>query len=316
MKLRGFLLRLCIISAGLASQQALHAQTDVDADMMAKNLLCVGPMYTSSTWNNYWEGKTRRDNRNLGKVSSQSLSFMGNYGISGKLNVLFNVPYVKTKASAGTLRGMEGVQDLSLFVKWKPLTIKKGHSRLSALAVAGYSAPLSNYPADYLPLSIGMRSSVVSGRLMGDYQYRNLFITASAAYMLRSNISIDRNAYYSDRMYLTDRIDMPDMLNYNLRLGYRTKFVVAEAVLANQTSLGGFDISKNNMPFPSNKMNMTTAGVNLRYIPKRLPDLNFNAGASYTVAGRNVGQASTLYGGVFYIFHFSRKAKAVFQFQN
>ena len=63
-------------------------------------------------------------------------------------------------------------------------------------------------------------------------------------------------------------------------------------------------------------MNMTTAGANFRYIPKGLPDINLNAGSSFTIAGRNVGQATTIYGGVFYIFHFNRKVKSNFQFLN
>src|SRR6476646_10808679 len=93
------------------------AQTDMDAIMMEKNAFCVGPMYSHSSWKNYWEGTLKRENLNLGNVSTQMFGVMGNYGISRKLNALFSVPYVKTKASAGTLHGLEGIQDLSLFLK-------------------------------------------------------------------------------------------------------------------------------------------------------------------------------------------------------
>lgn len=313
MKFQRLYLRLLTIL--LISGINASAQTDVDADMMAKNLFCVGPFYSYSSWNNYWEGTLKRDNRNLGTVSTQTFSLMGNYGISKKLNLLFNLPYVTTKASAGTLHGMKGIQDLSLLLKWKPLLIKSGKSRFGAVGVAGFSAPVTDYAADFLPLSIGMQSQTVSARALADYQYGNAFITASAAYMLRSNINIDRNSYYTTMMHLTSKVEMPDMFNYNIRAGFRNKLVVAEAVINRMTTLGGFDISKNNMPFPSNRMNMTTAGINLRYIPKGFQDLNFNAGASYTVDGRNVGQASTYYGGLFYIFHFARKSNAVFNFK-
>ncbi len=37
---------------------------------------------------------------------------MGTYGISKKFNILANAPYVETKASAGVLHGMKGIQDL------------------------------------------------------------------------------------------------------------------------------------------------------------------------------------------------------------
>jgi hypothetical protein len=115
---------LLIAVAGLFSifmPTVASAQTDIDAIMMEKNAFCVGPMYSYSSWKNYWEGTLKRDNQNLGKVSTQMYGLMGNYGVTRKINVLFSAPYVKTKASAGTLHGMKGIQDLSLFVKWRPI---------------------------------------------------------------------------------------------------------------------------------------------------------------------------------------------------
>lgn len=76
---------------------ASKAQTDLDAIMMEKSQLCIGPMYSHSTWKNYWEGTKKRDNENLGTITTSMFSVMGAYGISPKLNLLFNVPYVKTK---------------------------------------------------------------------------------------------------------------------------------------------------------------------------------------------------------------------------
>jgi hypothetical protein len=316
MKLNGFYLRIIVVVIITLTATSSSAQTDVDADMMAKNLICVGPMYSYSSWNNYWEGTHKRNNRNLGTISTQTFSLMGNYGISKKLNFLFNIPYVQTKASAGTLHGMKGIQDLALMLKWKPVAIISGRNRFAVVGVAGLSTPVSDYVADFLPLSIGMKSQTVSGRIMADYQFGNVFATASAAYVVRSNITIDRDSYYTTSMHMTNKVEMPGMSTYNIRAGYRTKFVVAEAVLNRMNTLGGFDISRNNMPFPGNRMNMTTAGLNFRYIPKNFQDLNFNAGASQTVAGRNVGQSAMYYGGVFYIFHLARKSNAVFNFKS
>src|SRR5690349_17598347 len=93
-----FLFIVCIVCCN----QFAFAQTDIDAIMLGKNQFCVGPMYSYSSWKNYWEGTMKRDNLNLGTISTKMVSVMGNYGISPKLNVLFSVPYVSTKASAGT----------------------------------------------------------------------------------------------------------------------------------------------------------------------------------------------------------------------
>ena len=104
-----------------ASFGKLKAQTEWDAIMMNKNQLCIGPMYTHSSWKNYWEGTLKRDNLNLGTVTSQSVMIGANYGITDNLNVMVAAPYVWTKASAGTLKGQSGIQDVSAFVKWRAI---------------------------------------------------------------------------------------------------------------------------------------------------------------------------------------------------
>jgi hypothetical protein len=289
---------------------AVSAQTDIDGLMMEKNAFCVGPMYSYSSWKNYWEGTLKRENLNLGTVSTQMYGIMGNYGITRKLNALFSVPYVKTKATAGTLSGLDGIQDLSLFLKWRPFQKKLGPGKLSLFGIAGASIPLSNYTADFLPLSIGLESKTLSGRLMADYQVGNWFATASGTYVLRDNIKIDRNSYYTTELHATNEVEMPDGANYNFRAGFRNHRLIAEAVLNRWRTLGGFDITRNNMPFPSNRMNATTAGINVKYVFPFLPELSVVAGGMKTIAGRNVGEATTVYGSFFYVFNLGPKTKS------
>ncbi|MGZ8552779.1 MAG: hypothetical protein ACXWV8_05200 [Chitinophagaceae bacterium] len=286
------------------------AQTDIDAIMMEKNAFCVGPMYSYSSWKNYWEGTFKRDNENLGKVSTQVYSVMGNYGITRKLNALFSVPYVKTKASGGTLSGQDGIQDLSLFLKWRPFQKKLGPGKLSLFGIAGVSVPLTDYVVDLLPLSIGLKSKTASARVMADYELGNWFVTGSATYVLRDHIKLDRDAYYTTEMHYTNEVEMPDGANFNFRAGFRNHRLIAEAVLNSWKTLGGFDITRNNMPFPSNKMNATAAGVNIKYVLPPLPQLSIVLGGMYTLSGRNVGQTTSVYGSIFYVFDFNKKPKS------
>ncbi len=301
---RMFLLFL-LISWGKLSK----AQTDIDGIMMEKNAFCVGPMFGYSSWKNYWEGELKRENLNLGKVSTPMYSLMGNYGISNKLNVLFGVPYVKTKASAGQLKGQKGMQDLSLWIKWKAYSKKIGQGRLSLFAIGGYSFPVSDYVADFLPMSIGLQSKNLSLRGMADYQRGAWFGTLSGTFVRRSNIEIDRTSYYTTEMHYTNEVKMPDAASFNLRVGYRNKGLIAEAIADNWITLGGFDITRNNMPFPSNKMNATRLMFNFKYDMPFHPQLSLTGNAFTTVAGRNVGQASGFNAGIFYVFNFSRKQK-------
>jgi hypothetical protein len=293
-----------------------RAQTDMDADMMNKNLFCTGVMYASGKWDNYWEGTLKRENLNIGSVSTQMIGVMGNYGISKKVNIIFNLPYVSSKASAGTLQGMKGLQDFSMYVKYRPLKIADGKKVFSLIGIAGFTVPMNDYVIDFLPLSIGLGSKQMIARVMGDYQYGKFFITGSGTYSLRSNVFLDRESYYTTEQHQTNEVQMPDVMSFNVRSGYRTNGFIAEALFNNMITLGGFDITRNNMPFPSNKMNATSVGVNFRYIPKQAKALTLTAGGDYVVAGRNVGQSRTFWGGVFYIINFNRKQPTIHSFQN
>jgi hypothetical protein len=299
------LLILIIITGSIS----LTAQTDADAIMMTKKNFCVGGMYNYSSWKNYWEGTLKRDNQNLGTVSTQSLSIMGNYGISKKLNILFGLPYVQAKASAGTLHKQKGLQDASFWLKWMPIEKEIGKGTLSIYGIGGFSFPTTNYVVDYLPLSIGLHSTNLTLRALVDYQVGNYFATVSGSYIIRSNVKLDRNSYYTTELINSDEVAMPNVMQLNLRAGYRSDRLIAEVLLGNWTTLGGFDITRNNMPFPSNRMNMTTAGVNIKYNVKAVDGLSLIGGGSYTLAGRNVGQATAFNGGVFYILAFTGHKK-------
>jgi hypothetical protein len=286
---------------------SLFAQTDQDAIMMNKNLFCTGLNYSHSSWNKYWEGTNLRDNLNIGTISTNQISVMGNYGIKDNLNILFNAPFISNKASMGVLHPASGIQDLSAWVKWMPIekSLKKG--TISLYLLGGASVPMTDYIVDYLPLSIGLKSSTVSGRILLDYQLGRFFITGSETYTLRGNTKLERNSYYTTSLFLTNEVAMPDLNTVSVRTGFRSSWLIAEAILTDMKTLGGFDITKNNMPFPSNKMNATTIAVNIKYEIQKVSGLALVGGASHVIAGRNVGQSTGFYGGFFYILDFSKK---------
>jgi hypothetical protein len=307
MKSKNFLIGKFIpVTILLFCSYASTSQTEVDAIMMNRNQFCNGLLYNYSSWDKYWEGTIKRSNENIGTISTQSVMYMAAYGVTDKFNLMVGLPFVWTKASAGTLKGLKGVQDLSFFVKWKAVSTSIGKNKISLFALGGISTPVSDYVTDYLPLSIGLGSTNLMARAMFDYQRGRFTVTGSAAYVRRSNITIDRNSYYDTELHLTNEVKMPDAMQYQLRIGYRGKYLLAEAVLNNWTTRGGFDITRNNMPFPSNRMNATTLGVALKYTLPSHVNLSFLAGANYTLAGRNMGQASLYNVGAFYAFYFKK----------
>ncbi len=300
---------LIAIFAAVLIESCALAQLPDDAIMLDKKQLCTGFTYMNSQWKDYWEGTLKRTNLNMGTVRTQSGMFMGVYGISDKLNVLTSVPYVWTHASAGTLSGLAGFQDFALDLKWEALTEKIGKGTLSLFAVGGFSTPMSKYEADFQPMSIGLGSTNISYRITGDYQLGIFFATISGAYVWRSNIRIDRTSYYTTELHSTDEVQMPNMFNGNLNVGIRKKNLIAEAVLMNMTTLGGFDIRRNDMPFPSNRMNSTSIGAHGKYFIPFVTNLEVIGGYDYVINGRdiqlprsrNVGKSQTFTVGIYYI---------------
>ena len=286
-----------------------YSQNDLDGIMMGKNLYCLGGMVAHNQWKEYWEGTNLRVNENLGNVRTTMVGPMGSLGITKNLNILFALPYVQTKATAGQLKGFRGMQDLNVWAKYRLIKRKKSNQGLSIFAIGGVSTPTQNYVKDYLPLSIGLGSTNLIIRGMIDYQFKGLFATASSSFIHRSNIEIDRHVYYTDRMIYSNRVQMPNVIQNNYRMGFRNKEVVLEMIVDQWITQGGFDITKNNMPFPSNPMNQTRVGFNGKYEPQKWKGLSLTAAFYQTREGRNVGKSTAFQAGLFYILNVNKTKK-------
>jgi hypothetical protein len=282
--------------------QTVNAQTETDALMIPKNYFCAAGIYTHNSWDHYWEGTFKRENLNLGTISSNVYAVGGNYGLSNRVNVLFMIPYIKTNASAGTLRGQSGVQDISLAVKWLAVKQEVGRGLLSLHAIVSGVIPVGNYQADFLPLSLGMQTKSIALRGLVNYQVGRFFVAGAGQYVRKDNITIDRDNYYTTEMHYTNQVAMPNATNFLFSTGYRSLKFNAEATLAKVNTIGGFDITKNNMPFPSNNMDATLAGGIFKYMFQSIAGLELTAGGNYVLKGRNVGQNLSVFGGVYYVF--------------
>jgi hypothetical protein len=172
--------------------------------------------------------------------------------------------------------------------------------------VASASTPLGDYTPDFMPLSIGSASNRFSSRLTLFFKtHQGFYVDASAAYTFRGNVTLDRDAYFTgNAMYLSDEVEMPDVLDYTVSLGYMKGGLQLPISFSQQWTRGGGDIRRQDMPFVSNRMNASRLSALVMYYlphPKRLA---VRLAAGYTVDGRNVGQATTLTAGLMYTFTF------------
>ena len=296
-----------LVSIYMITIDQAKGQTSMDGVMMNKHQLCTGITYMKSSWTNYWEGTYKRNNDNIGKLTTQEFMLMSNYGITNDLNVMVGIPYITSKASKGTLHGMKGFQDASIDLKWKALKCNHQSNQFSLITDIGFSAPLSNYVIDFLPMSIGMGSTNLSGRIIADYQKGKFFSTASAGYAFRSNVKLDRTSYYTTSLHSTNEVEMPDVANYSISIGLRTPDLILETFADRFVTLGGFDIRKNDMPFVSNQMNFTAIGLSGKYFLPFNNHIEITANASTVINGRNTGAATSYGAGLFYVFTFKNK---------
>jgi Putative MetA-pathway of phenol degradation len=273
------------------------AQMPNDAVYMPKNTICVVAAYGSSSWKEYWENTLKRENFNIGTHTTNSYTFMAAAGITDKLSVFVGLPYMTTNASAGNLLGQKGIQDFSASLKYK-LVEKNG---LSLHAGIGGSIPVGNYVPDFLPMSIGLQAKTFSGRFIASYQHKSgIYLTGNANYILRSTITVDRDAYQADnRVYNSNTVNVPNATETGLALGFLKNGLQTELNVGRFTCVGGDNIRRNDMPFPTNNMQATSVGFFGKYQPK---NFGVMARASYVIDGLNVGQSSSYMVGVAYLF--------------
>ncbi|PWK29180.1 outer membrane putative beta-barrel porin/alpha-amylase [Arcicella aurantiaca] len=292
------LLAMLIFTSLFANAQMMN-----DGIFMAKGSLCGGITYTNDSWKNYWEGSLYRENKNMGTVTTQSVALMGNYGISDKLNVLFSLPYITTKPSAGVLHGMSGVQDLTLAVKYR--LVQAGN--LSVIGSVGGSIPTNNYVADFMPFSIGNQSKTVFARGILYYTLpANLALTVNGVYTSRANVRVDREMYYSDKGYFTNEMIMPDVVNFGAKLGHYSYRWQLEGTYDQQVTGGSIDIRRNDMPGLCNKFDYTRVGFIASYRVPALKDLQIMITGGKILSGRNVGESTTFSIGLSKIVGFSK----------
>jgi hypothetical protein len=161
---------------------------------------------------------------------------------------------------------------------------------------------LTDYTPDFAPLSIGSQSRRLSGRLTLNYQTaRGLYLNGSTAYTRRADVTLDRPYYYTDgRLFFTSDVEMPDIVDYTVSVGYLKHDLNTNFSFSQQTTQGGGDIRRQDMPFVSNRMNFSRVGGMAMYPIPKLRTVSGYFSLAYIIDGRNVGQSRSIGAGLLY----------------
>ncbi len=151
------------------SASSVQSQTIDDGIMMPKNACARASPTRTRVGTSTGKGRSSGATGTSARVTTETVAWGGNYGVTDRLNVIAMVPYVWTNASQGVLHGMSGFQDVTLAAKYNLLeTPFTSHGSLRTILVASAGAPLTDYTPDFYPLSIGSASKRFSGRMTLD----------------------------------------------------------------------------------------------------------------------------------------------------
>jgi hypothetical protein len=289
----------------LAALPGAEAQTPSDAIMMQKGQICFAALYAHESWDEYWEGTLKRSNGNIGTFTRQTFLPMFSLGISDRINVIAALPWVKTEASGGQMRGVSGLQDLGLWVKATALEKVSQSAMFTVHTTLGMTLPTNNYLEDYMPFSLGLGCPDFSARAILQYRLNSgPYLRGQAAYLVRGNAKIERDYYYTTHGVYSDEVDMPNAMSYGATLGswLFNNSLNADVTFDGLNTFGGHDIRRQDAGFPSNKMEFTRLGLNLHYYLPFVPGLGIVAQGSQVLTGRNFGEATVFTGGLTYQF--------------
>ena len=302
--------RLLAVALAICAALPSRSQTPNDGFTMSKGEICLVAGYGQARWDQYWEGTLLRENPNLGTFNSRMTMPMLGYGLSDKLNLFASLPHMVNSSTAGQMSGKKGWQDLSVDAKYKLVKKKNKAGTFYTFLAAGFSLPATNYVPDHLPFSIGLGAKTISGRVIAHYEHKShLFATVQTGYIMRSNITVDRQSYFNERQVNSNIMPVPNVWDGAVRLGFNNKRLRVDLHYNWMLSTSGSDIRWNDVPYPFNRMNAQTFGIQgLLWIPG-VKGLAIHGNADQVLNGRNVGKAFMWGTAIQYVFNPFKKEK-------
>ncbi len=265
-----------------------------DAIMVQKKGLFINLSYSESRFDSYWEKDVLYKNPDLGKIKRQSAAAFVNIGLAKRINVFASIPYYRNSSSLTYLNKEEGIQDLSGGIK---LSLLDPVNPLAIILSGTVSKPMSKYSTENQIFALGMGSKTISGKLILQYKLANgLYVGANGGYLGREIVEIDKDVYtLNNELKYTNKVAPPDAYQYATKLGFDSGNFLIEVFGEKFNSLSGDNIGYNQLPYITNKVNNTQAGIYSRFQKNQI---GFNLKAAQVLAGLNTPKALNISLGV------------------
>ncbi len=276
---------------------SLSAQGPFGGFFSAKGEGSVTASYTLSRYDAFYLGEEKTEGVPAHDEISQNIySLYAKYGITDDVTLVAILPYISASGDnmPDPVNGeskVSGLQDVSLWAKYRPFSAGFTGGRLDGLAAVGITVPGGYEPNGILSLGNGAFATdlKIGGHLNLD---SGLFATAIGGYTLRGKSS-------SDLANFTNvEFDVPNSTNLLGKIGFASSSFYVEAWVYNQNTTDARDITDADFGgrFPETEVDFTSIGASV-YVPVST-NLGLSIGYGTTIDGRNVGDASYFSGGV------------------
>lgn len=247
----------------LASSCIAFSQAPVDGFYKGKGHLDLGLSAGYEMSSKYFAGT---DKIALGRDIISASIFAG-YGITDRLDVYASVPYVQ-------INKVQGLQDGSLYLKFRAFEKDLEHARISISLAAGGLTNLTDYETEG-GSAIGQQAKTLDLRPILHYQcHSGLFFTAQGAYLLKSDPT-------------------PSAINAALKVGYAAPSYYLDVWYAYQTSDGGLNYRGDNpIGYSFTELGVDYHKAGLTFYKPFSNKLGGFANASYVLSGRNISQGT------------------------
>lgn len=154
-----------------------QAQSLIDGFSKEKNQFSVVVSYTRENYDGFYMGENKVDLSMTGleEIITQSVNLYAEYGLSDRLDLIVNLPYISAKSDVigeDETVSEENIQNGSVFLEWVASQNEGDLGTVSLIGAFGLSVPLSDYATNVI-YAIGNKAASFDPKLVLQYKFNN-----------------------------------------------------------------------------------------------------------------------------------------------
>lgn len=264
-----------LLTVSLAGLAPAAAALDLNGFFPPPGDTQIALSYSTESWDEFWRGTRKVPTPPfLGEADISTFTLWMRHGVTERLALVGNLPYVDAESDGDPGFDEASVQDLSLVAKYRLAEYggdgSDGRARHVLAGAVGLRTDIGGYEAN-LPLDVGDGTTDALFRFVYQLERGRFFFSQQIGFDLRSE-------------------DAPDGFPINTEIGVRTGRLTWIGSFQALWADGGTDIGDPGFTFPSNQEEYQRIGLRLY---ARLTDgLGLSVGGFETLDGRNSADTS------------------------